>query len=349
MKVTLNWLKQYVDFNWSPEELAERLTMLGLEVEGVQKLGGEFEGVVVGQVLTRDKVAGSDKLSVNRVADGKGERTIICGAQNHQPGDKIALILPSFALPLKAGEKEPFVIKERKVFGVVSQGMMCSNKELGLGEDGDGIIILPPNAKVGQPFAEHLGRAGSDMVYDLEVTPNRPDLNSVIGIAREIAALTGNALRIPEVRSQEPGAGIQHHVAVRLEEPELCPRYTARVVTGLKVGPSPDWLRATLEKVGLRSINNVVDETNYVMLETGQPLHAFDYHLISRGHARESVGNHSQPPSHEVGHVPPIVIRRAAAALPPGRSSPRWTAMSARSRATYSSSPTRRRALPSPV
>lgn len=312
MKVTLNWLKQYVDFNWSPEELAERLTMLGLEVEGVQKLGGEFAGVVVGQVLAKDKVAGSDKLSVNRVADGTGERTIICGAQNHQPGDKVAVILPNFALPLKAGEKEPFVIKERKVFGVVSQGMMCSNKELGLGEDGDGIIILPPDAKVGQPFAEHLGRAGSDVVYDLEVTPNRPDLNSVIGIAREIAAATGNPLRVPdtglggasvpasrkeETARQEPRPTTQEFVSVRLDEPGLCPRYTARVVTGVKVGPSPDWLRQTLEKVGIRSISNVVDVTNFVMLETGQPLHAFDYHLIAKG----------------ADGKPTIVIRRAAA------------------------------------
>lgn len=297
MKVTLNWLKQYVDFNWSPEELAERLTMLGLEVEGVQRLGGEFAGVVVAQVLAKDKVAGSDKLSVNRVHDGTGERTIICGAPNHQPGDKVALILPNFALPLKAGEKEPFVIKERKVFGVVSQGMMCSKQELGLGEDGDGIIILPADAKVGQPFAEHLGRVGSDVVYDLEVTPNRPDLNSVIGIAREIAALTGNPLRIPECGVPNAQGGVLDSVAVRLTEPELCPRYTARVVTGVKVGPSPDWLRQTLEKVGIRSISNVVDVTNYVMLETGQPLHAFDYHLIAKSAAGK----------------PTIVVRRAAA------------------------------------
>ncbi len=283
MQVTLNWLKQYVDFNESPEELAERLTMLGLEVEGVQKLGGEFAGVVVGQVLAKDKVAGSDKLSVNRVADGTGERTIICGAQNHQPGDKVALILPNFALPLKAGEKEPFVIKERKVFGVVSQGMMCSNKELGLGEDGEGIIILPPDAKVGQPFAEHLGRAGSDVVYDLEVTPNRPDLNSVIGIAREIAAVTGNAMRLPELGNPNCALRAEDLVSVRLDDAELCPRYVARVIRGVKVGPSPDWLRTTLEKVGIRSISNVVDVTNYVMLECGQPLHAFDYHLIAKG------------------------------------------------------------------
>jgi len=300
MKVTLNWLKQYVDFDWSPEQLAERLTMLGLEVEGVHKVGGELEGIVVGQVLTREQVAGSDKLSVNRVADGRGERTIICGAQNHQPGDKVALILPNFALPLKPGEKEPFVIKERKVFGVVSQGMMCSNKELGLGEESDGIIILPPDAKVGQPFAEYLGRSGSDVVYDLEITPNRPDWNSVIGIAREIAAVTGNPLKLPAIQflstSSEPISGL---VSVRIEDAEFCPRYTARIVRKVKVGPSPDWLRSTLEKVGIRSINNVVDVTNFVMLEVGQPLHAFDYHLLMR--ASDTT-------------APAIVVRRASEA-----------------------------------
>src|SRR3954454_15016839 len=189
MKVTLNWLKQYVDFNWTPEELTERLTMLGLEVEGDQKLSGEFEGIVVGQILTKDKVAGSDKLSVCKVNDGTMERTIICGAQNHNAGDKIPLILPNFALPLKAGEKEPFVIKERKVFGVTSQGMMCSPQELGLPDDVDGLLLLPADAPVGKPFAEYLGRSGSDVVYDFEITPSRQDWNSVLGIAREIAAL----------------------------------------------------------------------------------------------------------------------------------------------------------------
>src|SRR6185436_1577050 len=172
MKVTQNWLKNYVEFNWSPEELSERLTMLGLEVEGVQKIAGQFEGIVVAQILTRDKVPASDKLSVCKVNDGRGERTIICGAQNHQPGDKVPLILPNFALPLKSGEKVPFVIKERKVFGIVSQGMMCSPKELGLAEEAEGLLILPIDAKVGQSIAEHLGRTAGDVVYDLEITPN---------------------------------------------------------------------------------------------------------------------------------------------------------------------------------
>src|SRR3984885_9579247 len=169
MKVTFNWLKQYVDFNWSVEETVERLTMLGLEVEGVHKVGGEFEGIVVAQVLRRDPVPGSDKLSVCKVNDGTKERTIICGAQNHKPGDKVPLILPDFALPMKAGDKEPFVIKERKVFGITSQGMMCSPQELGLPDEVDGLLILPADAKIGQAFAEFLGRPTGDVLYDLEV------------------------------------------------------------------------------------------------------------------------------------------------------------------------------------
>ncbi|MEN9576024.1 MAG: hypothetical protein RL514_3879 [Verrucomicrobiota bacterium] len=299
MKVTLNWLKQYVDFNWSPEELAERLTMLGLEVEGVQKLGGEFEGIVVAQVVTRDKHPNADKLSVCRVNDGTGERQIVCGAQNFHAGDKVPLILPGASLPMKPGDKEPFTIKVGKIRSVESHGMMCSPTELGLPDVVDGLLLLRADALVGQPFAEYLGRAGSDVIYDLEVTPNRPDLNSVIGIAREIAALTGNELKLPAVSGQQSAvsAEVTEFVAVQNEEPELCPRYTARVVTGVKVGPSPDWLRQTLEKVGIRSINNVVDVTNYVMLETGQPLHAFDYHLIAKG----------------ADGKPAIVVRRAAA------------------------------------
>src|SRR6516162_9559029 len=202
MKVTLNWLKQYVDFNWSPEELAERLTMLGLEVEGIQKVGGEFDGVVVAQVITRDKHPNADKLSVCRVNDGKGERQIVCGANNFKAGDKVPLILPGASLPAKGGEA-PFTIKVGKIRGVESQGMLCSPQELGLPEAIEGLLILRDDAKVGQPFAEYLGRSGSDVVYDLEVTPNRPDLNSVIGIVREISALTGNPLRIPTINIQQ--------------------------------------------------------------------------------------------------------------------------------------------------
>ncbi len=303
MKVTLNWLKQYVDFNWSPEEVTERLTLLGVEVEGVQKIAAPFDGIVVAQVLTKDKHPGADKLTVCRVHDGTGERQIVCGAQNFSAGDKVPLILPGASLPPKPGDREPFTIKVGKIRGVESHGMMCSHEELQIEPEAighkkeDGLLLLRADARVGQSFADYLGRSGSDVVYDLEITPNRPDLNSVLGIAREIAAITGNALKIPAVDLPVPSpAPVPLSVDVRNEEPELCPRYTARVLRNVKVGPSPDWLKSTLEKVGLRSINNVVDITNYVMLECGQPLHAFDYHLLQAGGNKPAM----------------IVLRRAA-------------------------------------
>src|SRR6187431_1005027 len=157
MKVTLNWLKQYVDFDWSPGETTERLTMLGLEVEGMQKISGEFDGIVVAQVITRDKHPNADKLSLCRVNDGQGERQIVCGAQNFKAGDKVPLVLPGASLPLKTGETTPFTIKVGKIRGVESHGMMCSPQELGLPDPVDGLLLLREDAKVGQPFAEYLG------------------------------------------------------------------------------------------------------------------------------------------------------------------------------------------------
>ena len=282
MKVTYNWLKQYVDFDSTPEELTEQLTMIGLEVEGVEKVSGGFENIVVAEVLEKEQHPDADRLSLCKVNDGEGVRQIVCGATNFEVGSKVPLALPGCEMPTEPGEK-PFKIKVGKIRGVESCGMMCSAKELGIAEDADGLLLLPSEAKVGQPFAEHLGRTGDDVVYDLEVTPNRPDWNSVIGIARELSALTGQPLRVPEVPNlptdNEETAAL---VDVRLDNAEHCPRYNARVVRGVKVGPSPDWLRNTLEMVGIRSINNVVDVTNYVMLETGQPLHAFDYHLLTK-------------------------------------------------------------------
>lgn len=296
MKISLNWLKKYVDFNWSAEELAERLTMLGIEVEGVDKRTGEFDGVVVAQILASDKHPNADKLSVCKVADGKGERQIVCGAKNYKVGDKVPLALPGCTLPTPAGQP-PFTIKVSKMRGVESQGMLCSAAELALAADAEGLMILPADAQVGQPFAAHLGRAAGDVIYDLEITPNRPDLTSFIGIAREISALTGNPLKMPDVSfGQTSDEDINAAVAIRLEDRELCPRYVARLVRGVKIGPSPDWLKAAIESIGLRSINNVVDVTNFVLMEIGQPLHAFDYKLI-------------QP---KAGAVPTIVVRRAA-------------------------------------
>ena len=270
MKFTYNWLKQYVDFDWSPTELAEKLTFAGIEVESIVSLGGKIpEQVVIAQILASEKHPNADKLSVCRVNDGTGERQIVCGAKNYKVGDKVPLALPGATMP--AG----FVIKVSKLRGIESQGMMCSTEELGLPKGEDGLLILPADAPVGKKFAEYLGPG--DTVYDIEVTPNRPDWLSVIGLAREIAALTGNLLRVPEIALTETGT---EPPAVRVDAPELCPRYTARLIRGVKVGPSPAWLKQILEKVGVRSINNVVDITNYVLLESGHPLHAFDYNLL---------------------------------------------------------------------
>ena len=235
MKITFNWLKQYVDFEGTPQELAQRLTLLGLEVEAMQKLGGEFDGVVVAEVITRDKHPNADKLSLCRVNDGHGERQIVCGAQNFKVGDKVPLILPGHSLPAKPGE-QPVTIKAGKIRGCESQGMLCSPEELGLPDKIEGLLILRPDSAVGQPFAEYLGRQGSDVVYDLEITPNRPDWNSVIGIAREISAVTGHPLRLPEINIPSPRVTAdpaENAVTVRIDEPELCPRYTGRVICGV--------------------------------------------------------------------------------------------------------------------
>jgi phenylalanyl-tRNA synthetase beta chain len=303
MKVTLNWLKEYVDFDWSPDELTERLTMVGVEVEGVDKISGAFEGIVVAEVLEKGQHPNADKLSLCKVNDGAEERQIVCGATNFKAGDKIPLAKPGTWIP-RSLKGEGFTLEVGKIRGVKSMGMMCSSFELGVSEDAEGLLILPEDAPVGQAYGLFVGKAGGDVVYDLEITPNRPDLNSVIGIAREIAALTGNPLKLPAAGTPRDGGtasdsettNVNDLVAGRIEDAELCPRYTARVITGVKVGPSPDWLRDKLEKIGLRSINNVVDVTNFVMMEIGQPLHAFDYHLLDKKESK-----------------PTIVVRRAAA------------------------------------
>ena len=274
MKFTYNWLKEYVDFDWSPGVLAEKLTFAGIEVEEVVTVGGgALQQVVVAQILSSEKHPNADKLSVCRVNDGTSERQIVCGAKNYKVGDKVPLALPGVTLA------NGMTIKEAKLRGVDSQGMLCSAEELGLPKGEDGLLILPAETTVGIKLSEALG--GADTVYDIEVTPNRPDWLGIIGIAREISALTGSPLKIPEVGVQESGDATEKHTSVKVEAPDLCPRYTARVIKGVKIGPSPAWLKRILEKVGLRSVNNVVDVTNYVLLESGHPLHAFDYNLLS--------------------------------------------------------------------
>jgi len=271
MKVSLNWLREYVDLPPATDELVTLLTMAGVEVEGIETTGCAIEKVVVAQIKSFEQHPNADRLSVCQVDDGTGAtRQIVCGAKNFKAGDKVPLALPG------AQMAPDFTIKIGKLRGVESQGMMCSAKELGLAEDAEGLLILDPAAQLGTPITE-LYRG--DTVLDLEVTPNRPDLLSHYGIAREVAALTRKELRSPKLRATEP---VEDREDVEITT-ENCWMYSARKIEGVKVGPSPEWLRGKLEAIGLRSINNIVDVTNYVMMEIGTPLHAFDAAKLSGG------------------------------------------------------------------
>ena len=264
MKVSLNWLRELVELPATVPALVDLLTMAGVEVEGIDSRGADFPFVVVCQLVSQEKHPNADRLNVCQVDEGTGTlRQIVTGASNQKVGDKIPLAQPGAVLPGN------FKIKAGKLRDVDSNGMLCSAKELNLAEDAEGLFILPADARVGAPIAEVFK---ADTILDLEVTPNRPDLLSVIGIAREIATLTGKTLNF----TRPAGALPTDAGGIVVEDAALCPLYTARRISGVKVGASPDWLRAKLEAVGLRSINNIVDITNLVLLASGQPMHAFD-------------------------------------------------------------------------
>jgi phenylalanyl-tRNA synthetase beta chain len=274
MQISFNWLKEYVDFNLDPYGIANLLTMAGSEVERVVKVGTGLEGVVVGQITSVTCHPHADKLSLCTVDSGSGTLSIVCGASNITPGDKVPLALEGTQLP------NGTIIKPVKIRGERSQGMLCSEVELALGNDTSGIMILPPHLKVGHPLASALTL--EDYSIEINLTPNRSDCLSVIGIAREIAAITHQPLRIPPLNLKEKGIDTAQLISVTIQDPDLCPRYTARVISKVKVGPSPLWMRRRLETCGVRSINNVVDVTNYLLLEMGQPLHAFDLELLDQ-------------------------------------------------------------------
>lgn len=275
MIVTYNWLKEFVDFDLSSDALAELLTMIGLEVEGMQKVGADLDEVVVGIVREKAQHPNADKLSLCQVDNGKELLSIVCGAQNFKAGDTVALAQIGAVLP---GD---FRIKRSKIRGSESFGMLCSEKELGLADESDGIMILPAGLQPGTPAFEALGL--KDVIFEIGLTPNRADCLSVIGIAREIAAMLGKKVSYPSIDLVENGPAIDAVASVKVNDPDLCPRYMARYVTGCTVGPSPAWMVTRLNAVGIRSINNVVDITNYVLLEYGHPLHAFDHRLLAGG------------------------------------------------------------------
>jgi phenylalanyl-tRNA synthetase beta chain len=277
VRVPLTWLREYVAFDLTPRELAEELTMRGMEVSSVELAAAEWSDVLVGRVLAVERHPNADTLWLTRVDVGEsgGALEIVCGAQNLEVGQLVPTALVGAVLP---GDRR---IERSKIRGVVSNGMLCSPIELGLGADADGIQILGHGDEIelGMPLAELFG----ETVLDVDVKPNRGDALSMVGLAREIAAFTGAALRLPDASVSEADDDVSAHVSVRIEEPELNPRFTARWFAGVANGASPDWMQRRLVAAGMRPISAIVDVTNYVMHELGQPLHAYDADAIPGG------------------------------------------------------------------
>lgn len=270
MKLSYNWLKEYIDIPYSPEILADKITMAGIEVEEIIDKGDVPNGVVVGEILERNPHPNADKLSICRVSDGNEVFDVICGAPNCISGLKTAFA--KIGTVFIDGDKK-FKIKKCKLRGQASYGMLCSEKELGLSDKADGIMEFPSEAETGVPLTDEIE---SDIVFEVETTPNRPDWLSHWGIARDIATLTGNELKFPEIPELKQSSSDFGNDTVELKAPELCPRYTARIIKNVKVAESPGWLKNHLSSIGLRPINNIVDITNFVLHELGHPLHAFD-------------------------------------------------------------------------
>jgi phenylalanyl-tRNA synthetase beta chain len=284
MRISLAWLAEYVPLP-PAEELARRLTAVGLEVEAVERVGAGLGGVVAARILSSEKHREAEKLSVTRVDAGQGEPLqVVCGALNYAVGDLVALATVGAALP--GGQK----IERARIRGVESFGMLCSAKELGLSPDASGLLILPPEVKPGTPVAEALGL--EDTLFEVNVTPNRPDALSHLGLAREVAALLGKKVACPRAALAQKGGPASEAVKVRIEAPQKCARYAARVIEGVAIRPSPPWLARRLESCGVRSISNVVDATNFALLELGHPLHAFD---LDKVEGREIVVRCARP------------------------------------------------------
>ncbi|MBI5470977.1 MAG: phenylalanine--tRNA ligase subunit beta [Ignavibacteriae bacterium] len=277
MQLSHNWLQHYIKFKFTPEELSEKLTMLGLEVESYERLGEKYNGFVVGKVLETEKHPNADKLTVCKVDVGKETLQIVCGAPNVAAGQTVAVGIAGAVVPKNQHDPngKPFTLSNVKLRGVDSFGMICSQYELDLGTDKDGILILDSKAKVGQSLASYLGL--DDIVYEIGITPNRPDLLSHFGVAREIGILVKKQPSLPKVRLKESKTPISKLFSVKVIDKVNCPRFAVRMIRGVKIAPSPEWLQKALQSVGLRPRNNVVDVTNYVMYECGHPMHAFDY------------------------------------------------------------------------
>jgi phenylalanyl-tRNA synthetase beta chain len=275
MKVPLNWLKDYVDVTLPPAKLAEKLTLAGFEVAEIITKGGSWDNIIIGQITAVNPHPNADRLRLTTVNLGTEQETVVCGAPNLNIGDKIAFARLGARL-INPYNGQPEELKPAKIRGIVSRGMVCSEKELGISDSHEGIMVLAAEAKVGTPLAGYLG----DTVLDIDITANRPDCLSVVGIAREVAALSDQKMHIPEISYKETDNQIDKQISVEIADADLCPRYCASLITGVKITDSPAWMQERLVAGGQRPINNIVDITNYVMLEYGQPLHSFDYDRI---------------------------------------------------------------------
>ena len=275
MKVSLKWLADYVAIGLPPKELAHFLTMSGTEVGGIEQRGNGWPGVIVARVKSLDPHPTTESLALATIELPSGSITVVTGARNLRVGDKVSYA-PVGARLMDAHTDRETVVEAARIRGVESRGVLCSEKELGISDAHEGVLILPAEAEVGQPLAAVLG----DTILNLEITPNRPDCLGMLGIAREVAALTEQPLRLPALAYREEGPDVTGQAQVEILAPDLCPRYCASVIHGVTVGPSPSWLQARLMAGGVRPIHNIVDITNYVMLEYGQPLHAFDFDTL---------------------------------------------------------------------
>ena len=280
MKVAYGWLRQYADFDLSVEEVSSLLTDCGLEidaVEEVESIRGGLKGIVTGKVLTCEPHPDSDHLHLTTVDVGQGEPLpIVCGAANVAAGQKV--VVATVGTVLYDGE-ESFTIKKSKLRGKDSYGMICAEDEIGVGTSHEGIMVLPEDTPVGMPAAEYF-KLQSETVFEIGLTPNRSDATSHIGVVRDLVALENIrnnralAVKYPSVSEFRSGHGLQ--ITVDVQDKENCPRYAGLCIKGVKVQPSPEWLQKRLASVGLRPINNVVDVTNFILMEMGQPMHAFD-------------------------------------------------------------------------
>jgi phenylalanyl-tRNA synthetase beta chain len=275
VKILYSWLKEFVDTRLSPGEIQEAMTLAGVEVSSCRFLGEGLDNVVSAKILDQGKHPNADKLSLCRVTDGEREYGIVCGARNMKPGDLVALARVGATLP------NGVEIRKAKIRGEASEGMLCSEMELRLSEEAAGILILPSDTPLGRPLAEVLGLA--DWMLEVEITPNRGDCLSVLGVAREVAAITGEKVRLPGASVREDGPDISALASVSVTDADLCPRYSARAIADVTIAPSPMWMQRRLSLCGIRPISNIVDITNYLLLELGQPMHAFDLDRLSKG------------------------------------------------------------------